>query len=83
NAHANGAKTPNALFREPITQKIYDNGRVVADPITLFDASPIGDGAAALLLVPAEKAPEAVQVVGSAVSTDTPAVHDREDMLWL
>jgi acetyl-CoA C-acetyltransferase len=83
NAHANGAKNPNALFREPITQKIYERGRVVADPITLFDASPIGDGAAALLLVPAEKAPEAVRVVGSAVATDTLAVHDREDMLWL
>jgi acetyl-CoA C-acetyltransferase len=83
NAHANGAKNPNALFQEPITQKIYENGRVVADPITLFDASPIGDGAAALLLVPAEKAPQAVRVVGSAVSTDTLAVHDREDILWL
>ncbi len=83
NAHANGAKNPNALFREPITQKIYERGRVVADPITLFDASPIGDGAAALLLVPVEKAPDAVRVVGSAVSTDTLAVHDREDMLWL
>ncbi|MCL4261922.1 MAG: thiolase domain-containing protein [Anaerolineae bacterium] len=83
NAHANGAKNPNALFREPITQKIYERGRVVADPITLFDASPIGDGAAALLLVPAEKAPGAVRVVGSAVATDTLAVHDREDMLWL
>jgi acetyl-CoA C-acetyltransferase len=83
NAHANGAKNPNALFREPITQKIYEKGRVVADPITLFDASPIGDGAAALLLVPAEKAPGAVRVIGSAVATDTLAVHDREDMLWL
>lgn len=83
NAHANGAKNPNALFQEPITRKIYENGRVVADPITLFDASPIGDGAAALLLVPADKAPQAVRVVGSAVCTDTLAVHDREDMLWL
>ncbi len=83
NAHANGAKNPHAFFREPITQNIYEKGRVVADPITLFDASPIGDGAAALLLVPAEKAPQAARVVGSAVATDTLAVHDREDMLWL
>ena len=83
NAHANGAKNPNAMFREPITQQIYDKGRIVADPISLFDASPIGDGAAALLLVPVSKAPEAVRVVGSAVSTDTLAIHDREDPLWL
>lgn len=83
NAHANGAKNPNAMFQEPISQKVYDRGRLVADPISLFDASPIGDGAAALLLVPAEKAPEAVRVIGSAVATDTLAIHDREDPLWL
>ncbi|UCC51977.1 MAG: thiolase domain-containing protein, partial [Anaerolineaceae bacterium] len=57
NAHANGAKNPNALFRKAINQQIYDEGRIVADPISLFDASPIGDGAAALLLVPTQKAP--------------------------
>lgn len=83
NAHANGAKNPNALFREPITQKTYARGRIVADPITLFDASPIGDGAAALLLVPADKAPDAVRVIGSAAAIDTLAIHDREDPLWL
>ena len=83
NAHANGAKNPNALFRQPINQNVYANGRIVADPITLFDASPIGDGAAALLLVPAEKAPDAVRVIGSAAAIDTLAIHDREDPLWL
>ena len=56
---------------------------MVADPVTLYDASPIGDGAAALLLVPAEKAPKAIQVIGSASATDTLSVHDREDPIWL
>ncbi len=83
NAHANAAKNPNALFREPISQRAYEKGRIVADPISLYDASPIGDGAAALLLVPAAKAPQAVRVIGSASSTDTLAIHDREDALWL
>lgn len=83
NAHANGARNPNALFRAPISEADYEEGRVVADPIQLYDASPIGDGAAALLLVPAAKAPHAVRVLGSAASTDTLAIHDREDMLWL
>jgi len=83
NAHANGAKNPLALFRQPIREKDYRQGRVVADPITLYDASPIGDGAAALLLVPAEKAPQAVRVIGSASATDTLSVHDRHDLLWL
>ncbi|MFW5941047.1 MAG: thiolase domain-containing protein [Chloroflexota bacterium] len=83
NAHANGAKNPYAMFRRPITEEAYRKGRIVADPVTLFDASPIGDGAAALLLVPADKAPQAVRVLGSAVATDTLAIHDRKDPLWL
>ncbi|MCP5100979.1 MAG: thiolase domain-containing protein, partial [Chloroflexi bacterium] len=83
NAHANGAKNPNAMFRQAISQKTYENGRLVADPISLFDASPIGDGAAALLLVPVDKAQEAVRIIGSASSTDTLAIHDREDPLRL
>ncbi|MDX1414892.1 MAG: thiolase domain-containing protein [Candidatus Promineifilaceae bacterium] len=83
NAHANGAKNPNAIFRKAIDRQEFDRGRLVADPISLFDASPIGDGAAALLLVPADKAPEAVRVAGSSSSTDTLAIHDREDPLWL
>ena len=82
-AHANAARNPNALYRYAIDQREYDRGREVADPIRLYDASPIGDGAAALLLVPAERAPGAVRVVGSASATDTVAVHDREDILWL
>ena len=83
NAHQNGANNPNAMFQSPITLKAYQKGRVVADPITLFDASPIGDGAAALLLVAAENAPQAVRIAGSAVSIDTLAIHDREDPLSL
>ncbi len=83
NAHANGAKNPYAMFRQAISAEAYYEGRVVADPVTLYDASPVGDGAAALLLVPAERAPGAVRVLGSAVSTDTLAIHDRANPLWL
>jgi acetyl-CoA C-acetyltransferase len=82
-AHANAAKNPNALYRYAIDEREYERGREVADPIRLYDASPIGDGAAALLLVPAEHASGAVRVIGSAAATDTLAVHDREDILWL
>lgn len=83
NAHDNGARNPNALFRRPISMKQYQAGRAVAAPVTLYDASPIGDGAAALLLVPAEKAPQAVRVAGSASAIDTLGIHDRQDPVWL
>lgn len=83
NAHANGVHNPNAMFRSPINEATVARSRLVADPISLYDASPMGDGAAALVLTAADRASSAVQIVGSAVATDTLAIHDRLDPLWL
>ncbi|MBI5082361.1 MAG: thiolase domain-containing protein [Chloroflexi bacterium] len=87
NAHANGAKNPNARLQEAITQKDYLRARMVADPINLLDASPIGDGAAAILLYPAEKirrnGQPIITVAASAAATDSIAVHDRFDAMRL
>jgi acetyl-CoA C-acetyltransferase len=87
NAHANGANNPNAMFQRPISKSTFMNGSVVADPITLFDASPMGDGAAAVILCPTylakDYAPKAVQVAASSLAVDTLSVHDRKDPLWL
>jgi len=87
NAHANGAKNPNARLQEAITQKDYSRARMVADPINLLDASPIGDGAAAILLCPAEKirrnGQPIITVAASAAATDSIAVHDRFDAMRL
>ncbi|MEN6411033.1 MAG: thiolase domain-containing protein [Anaerolineaceae bacterium] len=86
NAHANGAHNPNARFRSPISQAAYDRSPMIADPINLLDASPMGDGAAAALLVPAENLPAdvpAILVAGSGAATDSIALHNRKDPLWL
>ena len=59
----------------------YNRARMVADPINLLDASPIGDGAAAVVLVPAESLRRnghpLITIAGSASATDSLAVHDR------
>jgi acetyl-CoA C-acetyltransferase len=88
NAHANGANNPNARFQSPISEEIYKNAAMIADPINLMDASPIGDGAAAVIVVPAElikgqNDKTLIKIAGSAVATDSLAVHDRYDPLWL
>jgi acetyl-CoA C-acetyltransferase len=90
NAHANGAKNPFARLQEPITEKDYQRARMIADPINLLDASPIGDGAAAVLIVPAasfrtngRSGRPVISIAGSASANDTLAVHDRRDPLWL
>ncbi|MFQ5575703.1 MAG: thiolase domain-containing protein [Anaerolineae bacterium] len=87
NAHANGANNPNAMFQRPISRETFLKAGVVADPITLFDASPMADGAAAVILCSTELAREytgrAVHVAASALATDSLSVHDRKDPLWL
>jgi acetyl-CoA C-acetyltransferase len=87
NAHANALHNPYARLHEKITEKDYLNARMVAEPINLLDASPTGDGAAAVLLVPADSTAHAnhhgIKILGSASATDSLAVHSRKDPLWL
>jgi acetyl-CoA C-acetyltransferase len=87
NAHANAMYNPFARLHDEITQEDYLDARMIADPINLLDASPIGDGAAAVLLVPAgsiqTNGRRKIKVIGSASYTDTVAIHSRKDPLWL
>ncbi len=89
NAHANAVHNPFARLRDPISEKDYQRAKMIAAPINLMDASPIGDGAAAAIIVPADSLPELVygrpriRIAGSATATDSLAVHDRRDALWL
>jgi acetyl-CoA C-acetyltransferase len=59
----------------------------VATPVSLFDAAPSGDGAAAVIITSHERAqdmvPQPVRIAGSALATDTLALHDRKNMLHL
>ena len=88
NAHANGTHNPYARFQEPITEAQFNKATMIADPINLLDSSPMGDGAAAAVLVPVEMLNRlpgvpVIKVVGSGAATDTIAVHGRSDPLWL
>lgn len=87
NAHANAAHNPNAMFQRPISQADFVKSHMVAEPIGLLDASPMADGAAAVILCPTDQAREftdkAIRIRGSAVATDSLSVHDRRNPLWL
>jgi acetyl-CoA C-acetyltransferase len=87
NAHANALHNPYARLHEAISPKDYLNARMISEPINLLDASPIGDGAAAVLLIPADSIPNRnghrIKIIGSASATDTIAIHSRKDPLWL
>ncbi len=87
NAHANGAENPLAMFRNRLKAERFAMAPMVAEPVSLFDAAPIGDGAAAVIVTRSERAldmvPHPVEVAGSALATDTIGVHDRKDVLHL
>jgi acetyl-CoA C-acetyltransferase len=88
---AMGALNPYAHVEMLITKEgIYDsphsvvNNPTVADPLHLYDMCPVSDGAAAVLLCPADmatkltkKAP--VVVAGFGQATDTHTVQERSD----
>ena len=88
NAHANAMHNPFARLHEKITVEKFEKSTMIATPINLLDASPIGDGAAAAIIVPAERVSSVpgrpkITVAGSASATDSIAVHSRKDPLFL
>jgi len=88
NAHANAIHNPFARLHEKISVEKFEKSSMVATPINLLDASPTGDGAAAAIIVPAErvtslKGKPKITVAGSASATDSIAVHSRKDPLFL
>jgi len=87
NAHANGGRNPGAMYRNSIKKGKFASAPVVAPPVNLFDSAPEGDGACALVLTFTENArdmvPKPVRITGSAAATDTLALHDRKDPLYL
>jgi len=87
NAHRNAMHNPNAMFHFPVTADEFAKAKMICDPIGLLDSSPICDGAAAVILAPAELASSLssapIRIAASAMGTDTLAVHDRRDPMVL
>jgi acetyl-CoA C-acetyltransferase len=87
NAHVNAVNNPYAMFHTPITAKQFSDSKMIADPVSLLDSSPIADGAACVILAPTSMAKEfsekPVRIRASAIATDSVAVHDRRDPLFL
>ncbi len=82
--HHNGTMNPHAQFSMEINIETVLKAVRVAEPLGLFDCSPVTDGAAALLLCPVEVAKELgkplVKILGAGAATDTIALHDRADL---
>lgn len=89
NAHLNASTNPYAMFHNKLSVQSFAKAPMIADPINLFDAAPAADGAAAVILAPAGWAGQhgngnaPVRIAASAAATDSLAIADRRDPLWL
>jgi len=86
--HDNGSKNPTAQFPQKITIEDVLESVMVADPLHILDCSPVTDGAAAAIVVPADLAKKLskkmpVKIIGMGHATDTIALHSRPDITTL
>ncbi|MBN1262239.1 MAG: thiolase domain-containing protein [Anaerolineae bacterium] len=87
NAHKNALTNPMAMFHQRVDADRYATCATISDPVGLLDASPVCDGAAAVILAPVQYArtlsPAPIRIRASAAATAPIAVHDRKDPLAL
>lgn len=87
-AHRNAGTNPNALFfGRSISEAQIRASRVVSPPLRLFDAAPICDGAAAVVVVRTDEArgysEQPVRILGAAVASDWFRLDQRSDPMHL
>lgn len=80
--HYHASLNKNAQFSFEITEEKVLQSSTISYPITLFDSSPISDGAAAVVLS-ADASSKGVFITGSAVASDTIDLALRESLTEL
>lgn len=85
--HRHALLNPHAMLRREITMEQVINAPMVAAPLTGYDCCPTSDGAACVLVVDADLAPDftecVVEVAGFGAASDTLALHSRADITRL
>ncbi len=83
-AHKHGAMNPDAHFQREITVDDVLNAPMVADPLTLMNCSPVSDGAAAVVLAPAEIAKKytdsPIKILASTYANEYISLHSRKSL---
>ncbi len=87
-AHQNARTNPHALYKHKrVSDREIRTSRVIYPPLRLFDASPICDGAAAVILARSNEAraftDQPVKLLSSSVATDWFRIDQRADPLDL
>ena len=83
---AHGARNPFAQFQQPITREQALGARQIAEPLRLFDCSPVSDGAAALVVASREWAAahgavNPVSVLGTGLASGPVSAEDLDSFV--
>lgn len=81
--HFHGARNDYAQFQKEIDISTVINSTMVADPLTLFDCSPITDGAASIILASEETAKKLgtdIYITGSGLANDSLSLARRKNL---
>lgn len=83
--HSHGVLNPMAHMRKKITLEQALNGKMIADPLTLYDCSLVSDGAAAVVICPLDRARDfqakPIRVCGIAQTSDHLALDKKESIV--
>jgi acetyl-CoA C-acetyltransferase len=80
NAHLNALKNENSLLKKYFTVEDYLRAPYIAEPVKILDASPICDGAAAIVLSKYPKQTTvlpSVKIIASACATEAVSINGR------
>jgi len=83
--HYNGSLNPYAHIQKVVSLDEVLNSPIIADPLTLYEFTPISDGASAIVMVSDEDAysftTKPVFIKGIGASSDTSYLSERENIL--
>ncbi|WP_302852702.1 thiolase domain-containing protein [Methanosphaera stadtmanae] len=82
--HKNGALNPKAQFKREISVDAVLNSTKVASPLNILDCSPVSDGAAAIIVCPADEAYKytdtPIYIRASTQASATISLHNRKSL---
>ena len=83
-SHDYGAANPKAYLRKPATIEDVLASRPITEPLTMFECSPISDGAAAAIVVPLDRAAEfsdkPIRILASIQTLGITSITDMDDL---
>lgn len=82
--HKNGALNPKAQFQREISVDAVLNSTKVASPLNILDCSPVSDGAAAIIVCPADESHKytdtPIYIRASTQASATISLHNRKSL---